>query len=235
MLIVQQGPVVQDQEPGDSGACPRNLGTGPYVQSSYSSQLVKYTANPHYWGGKPAAPEVNVAYYATNTAAATALADGQLTWAGNDIANVNSIFVDKDKKTNHTYFAPGSTVTLWFNTPSSWSADRPGRSPSHQRRHRPHGAVRGGRVGLRDSRRRPPVDSSLPVQAAYLESSLKNDLSATANATKVASLLTGDGYTKDSTGFYSKGGQQITFSIEDPTAYSDYYADIQLDSPGTSG
>jgi peptide/nickel transport system substrate-binding protein len=68
----------------------------------------------------------------------------------------------------------------------------------------------------------------LPSQASYMESSLKNDLPATSDPTKVASLLTGDGYTKDAAGFYSKNGQQITFSMEDPTAYSDYYADIQL-------
>ena len=94
----------------------KEIGTGPYVLSSYSSQLVKYKVNPKYWDGKPAASEINVPSYTTNTAAATALADGQLTWAGNDIANVNKIFVDKNTRTNHTYFAPGNTVTLEFNT-----------------------------------------------------------------------------------------------------------------------
>jgi peptide/nickel transport system substrate-binding protein len=44
----------------------------------------------------------------------------------------------------------------------------------------------------------------------------------------VASILTADGYAKDSSGFYAKNGQEITFTVEDPTAYSDYYADDQL-------
>ena len=184
-------------------------------------------ANPHYWDGKPAAPEVNVAYYATNTAAATALASGQLTWAGNDIANVDSIFVNKDPKTNHTYFAPGSTVTLWFQIPSSGPLSDP-----VVRQAISEGVDRSALSVEGESGYEQPATSSsgliLPAQSAFLESSLKGDLTTTANATKVASLLTGDGYTKDSNGFYSKGGQQITFSIEDPTAYSDYYADSQL-------
>ncbi|HWD96334.1 MAG TPA: ABC transporter substrate-binding protein, partial [Acidimicrobiales bacterium] len=108
VLIVQEAQWSKIKSPA-TAIVPKEIGTGPYELSSYSSQLVKYKVNPKYWGGKPKASEVNVPYYATNTAAATALADGQLTWAGNDIANVNSIFVDKNKATNHTYFAPGST------------------------------------------------------------------------------------------------------------------------------
>jgi peptide/nickel transport system substrate-binding protein len=205
----------------------KEIGTGPYVQSSYTSQLVKYKANPHYWGGKPAASGVNVAYYATNTAAATALADGQLTWAGNDIANVDSIFVNKDPKTNHTYFAPGSTVTLEFNLTDTGPLSDP-----IVRQAISYGVDRTALSVEGESGYEQPATSSsgliLPSQSAYMEPSLKNDLPATADATKVASLLTGDGYTKDAAGFYSKNGQQITFSMEDPTAYSDYYADIQL-------
>jgi peptide/nickel transport system substrate-binding protein len=68
----------------------------------------------------------------------------------------------------------------------------------------------------------------LPNQASYLASSLTNDLSATSDPSKVASILTAAGYVKDSKGFYAKNGTEIQFSIEDPTAYSDYYADCQL-------
>ncbi len=91
------------------------VGTGPFELSSYSSTVVKYKRNPHYWDGVPAPSEVDVPSYSSNTAAATALADGQLTWAGNDIANVKKIFVGANPKTNHIFFAPGSTVTLEFN------------------------------------------------------------------------------------------------------------------------
>ena len=41
-------------------------------------------------------------------------------------------------------------------------------------------------------------------------------------------ILTADGYKKNHQGFYAKHGKVIKFSIEDPIAYSDYYADAQL-------
>ena len=98
---------------------------------------MSYKANPNYWGGTPAASEIDVPSYASNTDAATALASGQLQWAGNDIENVNSIFVNKDKSTNHIYFAPGSTVTLGVQR-HQVAIHQPRSSPGHQRRCEPH-------------------------------------------------------------------------------------------------
>ncbi|HET6187103.1 MAG TPA: hypothetical protein VFE59_08885, partial [Trebonia sp.] len=56
---------------------------------------------------------------------------------------------------------------------------------------------------------------------------LANNLPATGDANKVSEILTSDGYTKTG-GFWEKNGQKITFSIEDPVSYSDYYLDSQL-------
>jgi peptide/nickel transport system substrate-binding protein len=142
---------------------------------------------------------------------------------------VNTIFVDKDKKTNHTYFAPGSTVTLWFNTTGTGPLSDPA-----VRQAISYGIDRTALSVEGESGYENPATSSsgliLPSQSAFLEPSLKNDLPSTQDPTKVASILTADGYAKDSAGFYAKNGQEIKFSIEDPTAYSDYYADIQLAS-----
>ena len=44
----------------------------------------------------------------------------------------------------------------------------------------------------------------------------------------MSSILTADGYKKDSKGIWAKNGQEISFSVEDPTAFTDYYADAQL-------
>ena len=56
---------------------------------------------------------------------------------------------------------------------------------------------------------------------------MQGDLPPTGDPAKVASILTKDGYTKVG-GKWTKNGQQITFSITDPIAYSDYYTDDQL-------
>ena len=201
------------------------VGTGPYVLKSYSSQLVSYSVNPKYWGGTPAATQVNIPAYSSNSAATTALSNGQLDWAGNDIANIKAVFVNKDPKTNHYYFAGGNTVTLVFNTTYGVLSDPVVRAAVSAGINRAQLGTEG------ESGYELPATSSsgliLPNQSAFQSASSKNDLSAVSNPTKVASLLSGDGYAKVGQ-WWEKNGQKISFNIEDPTAYSDYYADAQL-------
>ena len=203
------------------------VGTGPYVLKNYSSTVVQFSVNPKYWGGKPAATQINVNYYSSNQAATTALADGQLQWAGNEIANLNTVYVSKDPKTNHYFYAPGSTVTLEFNTtgtgPLSDPAVRAAISAGIDR----SALSTEGELGYE----LPATSTSaliLPAQSSYLPSTLANNISPTPDAAKVSSILTADGYAKDSKGFWAKNGVEIAFTVEDPTAYSDYYADDQL-------
>jgi peptide/nickel transport system substrate-binding protein len=203
------------------------IGTGPYVLKSYSSTLVEYTINKTYWDGTPAATQVNIPYYSANGAASTALANGQLDWAGNDIANIKSIFINKDPATNHYFFARGSTVTLEFNTTGTGVLTDPAVRAAISA-----GINRTALGTLGESGYEVPATSSsgliLPNQAAFLKASVKGDLSPVSDPTKVASILTADGYAKNSSGMWAKNGQTITFSVEDPTGYSDYYADDQL-------
>jgi peptide/nickel transport system substrate-binding protein len=203
------------------------IGTGPYVLKNYSSTMVEYSTNHHYWGGKEAVGQVNVPFYSSNQAATTALADGQLQWAGNEIANLQTVYVSKDPKTNHYFYAPGSTVTLEFNTtgtgPLSDPAVRAAISAGIDR----SALSTEGELGYE----LPATSTSaliLPAQSSYLPSTLANNISPTPDAAKVSSILTADGYAKDAKGFWAKNGVEIAFTVEDPTAYSDYYADDQL-------
>ncbi|MHB1431352.1 MAG: ABC transporter substrate-binding protein [Streptosporangiaceae bacterium] len=76
-----------------------------------------------------------------------------------------------------------------------------------------------------------PASSSggllLPIDNSYLDSSLSNNLPAAGSPARVASILSHDGYAKVG-GKWEKNGRKISFSITDPTAYSDYYTDDQL-------
>lgn len=202
------------------------IGTGPYVLNNYSSTLVTYKANPNYWGGTPAASEINVPSYASNTDAATALASGQLDWAGNDIENVNKIFVDVDPSTNHIYFAPGSTVTLEFNVTRAPLNDPAVRAAISAGVNREQLSVKG------ESGYEAPASSLsaliLPSQSSYLDPVFAKDIKSTQQPSAVKSILTADGYKKNHSGYWAKNGKEIKFSVEDPIAYSDYYADDQL-------
>jgi peptide/nickel transport system substrate-binding protein len=211
--------------PAATAAVTAPVGTGPYLLNNYSSTLVSYKANPNYWGGTPAAAAINVPSYASNTDAATALASGQLDWAGNDIENVNKIFVDVAPSTNHIYFAPGSTVTLEFNVTVKPLNDPKVRAAISAGVNRDALSTKG------ESGYEAPATSLsgliLPSQSGYLASQYKNDIKPTQQPKTVASILTSDGYKKVGK-WYEKNGKPIKFSIEDPIAYSDYYADEQL-------
>ena len=202
------------------------VGTGPYLVDNYSAQLVSYKANPNYWGGTPAASEINVPSYASNTDAATALSSGQLQWAGNDIANVNAIFVNKNKATNHTYFAPGSTVTLELNMTKAPLSDPKVAAAISAGINRSQLSIK-GETGYEA----PATSLSgliIPNQNGYLDSAYKNDIKPTGQPKTVKTILKSDGYKMAKNGFWEKNGKEIKFSIQDPIAYSDYYADAQL-------
>ncbi len=203
------------------------VGSGPYVLKSYTTQLVTFTANPKWWGGKPAVTQVDIPYYSGNQAATTALAAGQLDWAGNEIPNLKQLYTSKDPSTNHYWFPGGNTVTLWVNVGKGGPlADAKVRQAISAGINRQELSSK-GEYGYEA----PATSSSgliLPEQQSFLDPSLANDISPTANASKVASILTADGYKKDSKGYWAKNGQEISFSVEDPTAYTDYFADAQL-------
>ena len=81
-----------------------------------------------------------------------------------------------------------------------------------------------------ESGNEPSVTSTAGMDStwgSYAPSSLAGNLPATGDSAKVSQILTADGYKKVG-GFWEKKGQKITFQIEVPVQYSDYYADAQL-------
>src|ERR1700704_2044578 len=158
------------------------IGTGPFTLGSYSSSLIKWKANPNYWGGTVPVSEIDTPSIATNAAASDALVSGQLDWAGNDIPHVYANYVNLNPLTNHAWFAAGSTVTLWFNlNPGNGGAT--GIGEVAVRKAISYGIDRNALALLGESGYENPASSSsgliLPNQAAFLPSdgSMKNDLS----------------------------------------------------------
>src|SRR5690242_10666909 len=198
------------------------VGTGPFMLASYSSSLIKWKPNPNYWGGTPPESEIDTPAIATNAAASDALISGQLDWAGNDIPNVYQNYVNLNPLTNHAWFASGSTVTLWFNlNPGNGGAT--GIDEAAVRKAVSYGVDRNALALLGESGYEQPATSSsgliLPNQNAFLESSLKNDLSingsvpdpATAKAQNlpagadVYDILKNGGWTAPATSHFDSG------------------------------
>ena len=238
-----------------TGTIANPVGPGPFMLAAngYSSSEVKTVANPNFWNGKPKVPGVDIPSYASNGAALTALENNTLDWAGNDLPNVYEDYVGKDSATNHAYFAPGNTVTLWFNTTYGQLGDAAVRAAISQGIDRT-ALSEEGETGYEN----PATSDSgliLPAQNGYLVSNLADDLKAGSNATAMDTLLTGAGWTAplnwNSTSSsaveplctasapvadcWNKGGQIISFNIEDPAGYTDYAADALLISSQLQG
>lgn len=207
------------------------VGTGPFVPTTYSSQVVKFTPNKHYWDGTPPESEVDVPYVASNTDVITMLQQGGLDWAGNDVPNVYANYVNLDPEHYHAWFASGNTVVLWFNlNPGNGGAT--GIGDAAVRRAVSYGIDRNALALLGESGYEQPASSSSaliePNQKAQTPAGLLNDLSTTGNVPDAATakadnlpsgddvyeLLKGDGWTPpkqfSSTGTYSAGSGSCT-------------------------
>jgi len=216
------------------------VGTGPYVVSSFSSQKVVFKENPYYWQKSMVhVPELIFPSYVSNTTANPALEAGEIDYAGNDVANVQSDFLNANSDyhtwtSSQPWFASNNVVSLILNVTKAPLNDPKVRLAISAGIDRQQLSAQG------ETNYEPAASSSsgllLPIDNALLDPSYSNDLSATSNDAKVTSILKSDGYTLTG-GKWMKNGQPIKFSIQDPTSYTDYATDAtlianQLDAEG---
>jgi peptide/nickel transport system substrate-binding protein len=212
-------------------ADPDPIGTGPYVVSQFSAQKYTLTQNKFYWQkSKLHVPSIIFPNFVSNTTANPALSDGQIDYAGNDVSNVQSNFLDKSTDyhtwtTDKPWFSDNNVVTLWLNTTRAPLNDAKVRLAISAGIDRQQLSTQG------ETDYEPPATSSggllLPIDSALVDQSVSNDLSATSDATKVSQILSSDGWKKVG-GKWTKNGKPIKFAIEDPSAFTDYATDAQL-------
>jgi len=202
------------------------IGTGPYLLGTFTPQGFSLVKNPNYWQeSKVRIDTLRFPAYASNTNAEEALFSGQLLWAGNFIPNLPKLFLSKSKA-NMAWEAPNSTVSLEPNLdrfPLNQLAVRKAISLAINRT----AISTEGEAGLE-----PPVLNAsgltLPVFSEYLANSVKGaTLPPTGNVTAARNVLIAAGW-KLVNGYFEKGGKSITFSISDPTSYTDYAADAAI-------
>jgi peptide/nickel transport system substrate-binding protein len=212
-------------------ADPNPVGTGPYVLDKFSPQGFTMKINPNYYAKSSLhVPEVDFPAYTSNANLLLPVANGTIDWGGISISGVQQNFAAKSPSnitwtSSAPYFTDNNVVGLWFNTTKPPLNDPKVRQAISYGINRQQLSVDG------ESANEPPVTSTagmiLPAQQSFLPTGLSNDLSAGGDPAKVGQILTSDGYKKTG-GFWQKNGQKITFSIEDPVSYSDYYLDSQL-------
>ena len=209
-------------------ADPKPIGTGPYTLANFTAQGLQFKANPNYWGGKPPVPEVDVPAYTSNDVALQQLSAGKIDYAGNFVSQIATSFVAKDPTHNKYWFPAINVVSLEFNVTTGPDALK---DPA-VRKAISAGFSRATVAGQAEQGYEAPATSSsgllLPNFASVLPAAQANDLKPDVDAATVTTLMTGAGYAKDSKGIWAKGGKEVSFGIEDPTAYTDYYQASQI-------
>ncbi len=211
-------------------ADPNPVGTGPYMLDKFTPQGFILKENPDYWNKSAVhVPEISYPSYSQNFNIVNPLASGQIDLAGNDIANVQGVYLAKSPD-NHTYstaapyFTANNVVSLIFNVTKAPLNDPAVRQAISYGIDRQQLSAQ-GETGYE----LPATSTSgllLPGSASFLAPSLANNLPTGGDPAKVSSILTADGWTKTA-GKWTKNGQTISFSIADPIPYSDYYLDAQ--------
>jgi peptide/nickel transport system substrate-binding protein len=203
------------------------VGTGPYMLSSFTAQGFTLKKNPYYWqSSMVTVPKVYFPVYTSNTGALSALFSGAIDWTGNFIPGLQTSFVDPSPSTHHYWEAPGSTNALFPNL-NTWPTNQlPVRQAISDAINRSLIASE-GEAGLEN-----PVLSStgltLPTFAAWGGPVASMTNSATPNVSAAEQVLEKAGYTKGSNGYFEKGGKEVSLTIIDPAAYTDYAADDAL-------
>jgi peptide/nickel transport system substrate-binding protein len=211
-------------------ADPNPVGTGPFMLDKFSAQGFTLKQNPYYWDKKAVhIPEISYPSYSQNFNVVNPLATGQIDLAGNDIANVQGVYLAKSPD-NHTYstsspyYSANNVVSLTFNVTKAPLNDPAVRQAIS------YGIDRQQLSAQGETGYELPATSTagilLPGGSSFLEPSLANNLPAAGDPAKVKSILTADGWTMTG-GKWTKGGKTISFSIADPIPYSDYYLDAQ--------
>lgn len=208
------------------------VGTGPYVVSTFTSAGITLTRNPRYWGGVPPVAKVEFPAYDSNDSANLALEQGTLGWAGNFVQNITTDFVGKDSSTNHYWDAVLETQTLTpnltvfpFNGGAaglavrqavSYGIDRTTISDDGEDYQQPAAAGPASLTGL-----------SMPTDQSYVTPATSG-YATSYDPAKAEAILKAAGWKMGSNGYFELNGKPLAFTIEDPTAYTDYITDDQI-------
>jgi peptide/nickel transport system substrate-binding protein len=205
---------------------PDPVGSGAYLLDTFNSQGFTLKVNPDYWGGRPKVAEISFPAYVSNAAANQALAAGQIDWAGNYVPGIQTAFVARDPAADHYWFPTTNTVSLIFNTAAAPFGDRAVRQAVNA------GIDRSALAQVGEGGYEPAATSSsgllMPEFAADVPVGMDDDLPSGSDETEVNSIMQEAGYAKDSAGVWAQNGVEVSFAIDEPSSYTDYYTDATL-------
>lgn len=202
------------------------IGTGPYTLTSWTDQAVILDANPSYWGGKLAVPQVRYTSYSGNDTETTALATGECQWGWTFIADYQNVYVAKDPAHNKVFMPAGLGIDqLMLNVtkpPFNDVAVRKALNMVIDRKQASEVAESGLFPELTNVTGIPTPAGDSFIADKYKNQTYKVDVEG---AKKV---LTDAGYTYNGDKLMGKDGQQVSFKLWVPAGWNDYVTSQEL-------
>jgi peptide/nickel transport system substrate-binding protein len=203
---------------------PHPIGTGPYVMSSCTPQVIKYTRNPSYW--QKGLPKIGTVYYpafTSNDPANQQLASGQAQWGSQFIPNIKAYYLSKSAD-NHIWFPPLVNVSIFINLKDpilSNVAVRKAMAYAIDRKR----VSQIGEYGYE-----PPANQTgivTPTFGSWLDK--KAAAMYSYDPQKAISILEQAGFKRSGNGvFKSPSGKALSFRIVNIGGYSDWVASVQV-------
>jgi peptide/nickel transport system substrate-binding protein len=201
------------------------IGTGAYTMSKCTPQNITYTANKHYWQpGLPKVETVNYPAFLTNDTANTYLANGQAQWGSQFIPSIGKFLAPQP--TMKWWFPPTSNVTLFINQTNPILKNPAVRQAMAY-------AIDRNKVSTVGEYGYEPASNQTGIVTPTFNTWVDKSAAAkfdnySFNQKKATSILTADGYKKDSNGLMAKNGKELSFSIVNVGGYSDWVASVQV-------
>jgi peptide/nickel transport system substrate-binding protein len=203
------------------------IGTGAYLLKEFKPQAFTYEPNAGYWGGQPKVKTIRFLALSGNQAGADGIAAGTIDWLTGpvpDIQNTNKRFPNYDAYTqwqSQMVLATCSTAAMGCKGPQTEPAVR----------HAIYSAINRTQLNkLAFQETAGPVSTAFtltPSQDKFVSAAIEEKTaSMSAQPEKTAQDLEGAGWVKGSDGFYAKGGQRLSLTVEVVTGWTDYITAI---------
>jgi peptide/nickel transport system substrate-binding protein len=201
------------------------VGTGPYLLTSFSPDLITYNVNPNYWGTKPQVKTIQVPSIKDNTTAITDMIQGKLDWMGTGWnPDYDPLYTQKDPQHNHTWFAASNTVMLYLNlqkAPFNNLLVRKAINAAIDRSQLPQGVAKYAGVAN-------PTGVIVPTLTSWISPQYASAPDPY-NVSQADSYLQQAGFKKGSDGFYrDASGKEFTMTVDVVNGWSDWDQDVQF-------
>jgi peptide/nickel transport system substrate-binding protein len=205
---------------------PNPIVTGPYVLESFNSSQYTLKVNPLYWQrSKIKVPEITEVALSSNETSDLQLSEGKFDAAVLFEPGIQDVYVDKNPKDYHYWFPLSSPVNLSFNL-----TEKPFNNVKFRQAMayaiNKEAIYKKGEYGYE-----PPANQSLlppTLESSWLDQGLAKEYAYKYSPAKALKLLASIGYHLKNGKLIGPSGQQLSFTLQVPTGWTDYIQDSQI-------